>query len=251
MNIGQFVYINGHRGDLSAEEKICSTHVHSQGKQLSEESGEWTVPGADAQKIWITVTATDGGSVSRKFIYAYQIASGNPSESATPTESATSSHPDQQATESSAADSAAATGLLSSGKPAQQSSVSQWSNANDSQGAVDGIINGSFGFCTGKQPNPWWQVDLGIISKLSEIVIYNRIDYNPERSRTIQVLLSTDNQTWKTVYSHDGTIFGGKDGRPLRVPLKGSSARFVKLQLAEDTWFHLDEVEIYGSAGSN
>ncbi|MEW6712770.1 MAG: discoidin domain-containing protein [Candidatus Riflebacteria bacterium] len=141
--------------------------------------------------------------------------------------------------------------LLSAGKTARQSSVSQWSNANDSQGGVDGVKNGGFGFHTASQPNPWWEVDLGAVAKLNEIVIFNRIDYNPERSRTIQVLLSGDGKTWQTFYKHDGTIFGGKDGRPLRVSLKGSLARFVRLQLAEETYFHLDEVEIFGNVRDN
>ncbi len=30
----------------------------------------------------------------------------------------------------------------------------------DARGAVDGVIDGSWGFHTGLQESPWWQVDL-------------------------------------------------------------------------------------------
>lgn len=130
-------------------------------------------------------------------------------------------------------------------RPSTQSSMSQWSRAGDAQGAVDGIKNGSYGFHTNREPRPWWQVDLGQVKPLTEIRVFNRLDYNPERSRTLHVLLSNDGSNWRLAYRHNGGIFGGKDGKPLIVSLKGLSARFVRLQLDETTWFHLDEVEIY------
>ena len=134
---------------------------------------------------------------------------------------------------------------IAKGRPASQSSRSSWSNANDPQGAVDGIKNGSFGFHTDNEVNPWWQVDLGSVFMLGEIRVFNRIDFNPERLRTLQVLVSTDGSGWKTVYRHNGAPIGGTDGNPLRVVLQGEPARFVRLQLAEKTWLHLDEVEVY------
>jgi len=134
---------------------------------------------------------------------------------------------------------------LASKRPAKQSSISQWSKPNDAQGAVDGVKNRSFGFHTNRERNPWWQVDLGAVTRLNEIRIFNRLDCCGERARTIQVLLSNDGIRWRRVYAHNGRLFGGADGKPLIVALKGNSARFVRLQLAETNWFHLDEVEIY------
>lgn len=134
---------------------------------------------------------------------------------------------------------------LALNRPAQQSSTSEWSKPNDSQGAVDGVKNGSFGFHTNQEKNPWWQVDLGEVKQLTEIRIFNRLDYNPERARTIQVLLSNDGVNWTRVFANDGSIFGGADGKRLNVPLTGKFARFVRLQLYETNYFHLDEVEIY------
>jgi len=48
------------------------------------------------------------------------------------------------------------------------------------------------------------------------------------------------------VFGNPGTVFGA-DGSPLRVSVKGLSARFVRLQLAETNYFHLDEVQVYGA----
>lgn len=137
---------------------------------------------------------------------------------------------------------------LALNKPAQQSSTSQWSRPNDAQGAVDGIKNGGYAFHTNHEPNPWWQVDLQTMSTVSELRIYNRMDL-PERARTLQVLLSNDGVTWRRVYAHNGQPFGGADGKPLIVNLNGAQTRFVRLQLSETIWFHLDEVEVFGVVG--
>ena len=135
---------------------------------------------------------------------------------------------------------------LARGKPASQSSRSQWSRPDDPQGAVDGVINGSYAFHTNNEANPWWQVDLGARYRLSEVRLYNRLDCCGERARTLQVMLSDDGRNWRTVYRHNGAVFGGKDGKPLVLPLSGEQARHVRLQLNESNWFHLDEVEVMG-----
>jgi hypothetical protein len=131
-------------------------------------------------------------------------------------------------------------------KPSQQSSLSEWSRGPDeARGGNDGLKGGNWGFHTAEEQNPWWQVDLEKSYWIGEIRIYNRRDF-AERARTIQVLLSKDGLNWKKVYSHDGTPWGG-DGKPLSVyPQTGTDGfRFVRLQLNERTFLHLDEVEVY------
>ena len=135
---------------------------------------------------------------------------------------------------------------LARGKPASQSSTSQWSNPNDAQGAVDGVINGGYGFHTNNEANPWWQVDLGGNAAIDEVRLHNRLDCCRERARSVRILLSDDGRAWRTAYRHDGSLFGGKDGKPLKAPLGGASARYLRLQLNESNWFHLDEVEVMG-----
>jgi FkbM family methyltransferase len=140
-------------------------------------------------------------------------------------------------------------GNLALNKSATQSSWTEWSDnflaARGPGGGVNGHISGYFGFHTDEEDRPWWQVDLESQHNLNEIRIYNRVDSGRERARTLQVLLSNDGQEWRCVHDQAGYTFGGKDGRPLRVFLGDEVARYVRLQLNERNFMHLDEVEIY------
>lgn len=139
-------------------------------------------------------------------------------------------------------------GNLALGKPATQSSLSQWSNcgpAQDPGGGANGVISGLYGFHTDFEVRPWWQVDLGAIYPMREVRVYNRMDSGQERSRTLQVLVSTEGATWTEVHDQAGKTFGGADGQPLRVMLNNVTGRYVRLQLAEFTSLHLDEVQVF------
>lgn len=121
--------------------------------------------------------------------------------------------------------------------------------ALDAAGGVDGAKDGGFGFHTNREARPWWQVDLGDAGPLDRVVVFNRCTPDAARARTLRVLLCDDDRTWREVYAHDGTVFGGgADGKPLAVPLAGAKGRFLRVQVAEDTWLHLDEVEVYAAA---
>jgi hypothetical protein len=136
-------------------------------------------------------------------------------------------------------------GNIALGRPARQSSQSQWSNANDAQGAVDGKKTNGFGFHTATESQPWWEVDLGRVCPLGRLRVYNRMDCCGERARSLQVLLSSDGGgTWQTAYRHDGSAFGGNDGRPLVVDLGGKPGRIVRIQLTTNDYLHFDEVEL-------
>jgi sulfur carrier protein ThiS len=132
-------------------------------------------------------------------------------------------------------------------KPAQQSSVSKWSKPDESRKVVNGEKNGKFSFCTNKEINPWWQVDLEETYTLTEVRIYNRLDAGSERANTLRILLSSDATNWEEVYAHDKSLqIGGIDGTPLIVSMNSKVARYVRLQLNEENYLHLDEVEVYG-----
>ncbi len=136
---------------------------------------------------------------------------------------------------------------LALNKPTAQSSVYQPEQYGyNPHGACNGKKTGEFGFHTLKEDQPWWQIDLQGIDQLSEIKIYNRINCK-ERACTLNVLLSQDALNWELCYSNDQeNIFGGIDEKPLIVNLPHKLARFVRLQLRENEYLHLDEVEIYG-----
>ena len=133
-----------------------------------------------------------------------------------------------------------------------QSSLSAYSTADDARGAGDGRRTGSYGFHTEVEANPWWMADLGRPCRLEACLIFNRMDGAAVRARTLQLWTSPDDVEWRLRYAHAGQpVFGGVedlDGMPpLLVDLRGVEGRFVKLQLAETTALHLDEVEIYGA----
>ncbi len=139
---------------------------------------------------------------------------------------------------------------LALNKPAQQSSTYMLSKPADARGGVDGIKDGTFGFHTNQETNPWWQVDLQSISTLSEIRIFNRLDCCAERAGTLQIRLSNDGANWTGVLSNAGFVFGGVDGKPLIYKVEAyRQARYVRLQLNEYNFLHLDEVEIWGTPG--
>jgi hypothetical protein len=117
-------------------------------------------------------------------------------------------------------------------------------------GAVNGVKTGKYGFHTRLEKDPWWQLDFGERRVFDHIVLYNRLDGPCKpRARTLRVMISYDEETWTQLYSHDGTPFGGIDGFPLHIRCAGAEARFIRLQLNETNYLHLDQVEIYGPKG--
>lgn len=134
-------------------------------------------------------------------------------------------------------------------KPTRQSSISMKGKVSSS--AVNGSKDGNPSFCTEKETNPWWEVDLDQDYIINEIRLYNCIDYNDESVKTLKVLISSDQENWETVYINDEQlVFGGVAGRPLLIEIKNQQTRYIRLQLNEFTQFHLDEVEVYGTLSS-
>ena len=112
------------------------------------------------------------------------------------------------------------------------------------QGAVNGIVSGSFGFHTDHEAEPWWKVDLGKVEQVDLIRVFNRLDpMCRDRARTLKVLGSSDGEEWTELYRHSGVAFGGADGNPLVLTVD-KKMRYVKLALAEPNFLHLDEVQV-------
>ena len=131
-------------------------------------------------------------------------------------------------------------------RPARQSSLSIWSvSADDAQGGNNGARTGRYGFHTDIELNPWWMVDLGGSRAIQEIRVFNRLDVAAERASSLRILISDDQERWKLIHDQGGRIFGGIDGRPLRIKPKSVAARYVRLQLCATEQLHLDEVEVY------
>jgi hypothetical protein len=145
---------------------------------------------------------------------------------------------------------------LALGKPADQSSVSDWSlgrtTTEDAAGAVNGRITGGHQFHTQFEASPWWSVDLLGIARIEEIRVYNRVDSVgcARRLRYFFIETSPDGADWSMVYAkHDESMVGGADGSPLLVRFdEPIAARFVKLTAVDSAFLHFDQVEIYGEA---
>ncbi len=129
------------------------------------------------------------------------------------------------------------------GKPASQSSTSQWSVRDDeARGAVNGPVSGAFSFHTEMEYRPWWMVDLLAREDVSRIRVFNRME-NRERANLLQVYVSEDGFRWTLAGSHAGEPFGGADGNPLDVPVN-QKIRFVRLEVPGEAVLHLDQVHV-------
>ena len=132
-------------------------------------------------------------------------------------------------------------------KPATQSSLSRYSAPCDATGAVNGEVTGAFGFHTAKEDRPWWQVDLLEPTPLGEVLVFNRIDACAARAYSFVLKLGDEAGRFHEVYAQNGRPFGGRDGTPARIALKGAQARFVRIELTSHDHLHLDEVEVYAA----
>ena len=118
----------------------------------------------------------------------------------------------------------------------------------DAAGAVDGIIDGKWGFHTALEPNPYWHVDLGETADIGKILLYNRCDNCAVRNNDIILSLSDDGKTWNKVWQNNGTVFyGATDSKPLVVDFseKPHRGQYLRLSLEGTTVLHLDEVQVF------
>jgi len=118
-----------------------------------------------------------------------------------------------------------ATRNLSRRKTATQSSVA---NNGVASRAVDGNTNGNWYSNsvthTAGELSPWWQVDLGALQPVGDVVLYNRTDCCSERLTNFKVLVSADGVTWSE------KAFPGQAGVLERISMN-RLARYVRVQL--------------------
>lgn len=143
---------------------------------------------------------------------------------------------------------------LSRCKQAAQSSISRWSRVADrgldAAGALNGVIDGGYKFHTDLEDGPWWMVDLGEPSGVSEIRIFNRMDQQGVAERASRLAIDVGFEVGHLVEvcrRASPEPFGGADGHPLifrpSIPIPG---RFVRIRLLTRNYLHLDQVEVYG-----
>ncbi len=147
--------------------------------------------------------------------------------------------------------------VLSDGKPSAQSSTYGGGGAHL---AVDGNVDGNYG--AGSVSNtlldspPWWNVDLGNLTSISQITIFNRTDCCADRLKRFYVFVSDSPFT-----SSDPLVTAGQPGVGTSLQDAGSgqvpsqfvlpwagTGRFVRVQLAEPDYLALAEVRVLGTA---
>ncbi len=150
-----------------------------------------------------------------------------------------------------------AAGNLALDRPCRQSSLHATSRkplgarldplAIDARGAASGVLTGRAGFRTGVEERPWWQVDLGGVHEVREVVLFGtREPVLP--ARVLDLLVSLDGETWAEVFRTDaGGLVGLGGPITCRLP-RPSPSRFVRIRLDGVGSLALDEVEVFAGA---
>jgi len=146
---------------------------------------------------------------------------------------------------------------LSQGKFASQSSTSHNGSASRAvDGNTDGNYRSSSTTHTATQAQPWWQVDLGNISRITHINLYNRTDDCCRfRLSEFYVLISDTPFASDSLGSSlsnpnvDSFYYSPTAGDPTSIDINGNG-RYVRVQLAGNNPLSLAEVEVFGTDDS-
>ena len=129
---------------------------------------------------------------------------------------------------------------ISEGASVSYSSTdTQWAPKKDT---LTTTMEGLMSFHTNKENRPWLVVDLGSVKEIQGAQIINRNEeglYN--RAVPLEMFVSSDNQKWEKVWRTEAAKREWLIG--LDKPVK---ARYVKLQVAANSVFHLKGVKIFG-----
>jgi hypothetical protein len=143
---------------------------------------------------------------------------------------------------------------LARGKATTSSSVA-W--GGDPSRAVDGNTSGVYADNSATHTDiaaqPWWQVDLGEVSALQSIQVFNRTDCCSQRLGNFYLLVSPSDMAGRTLAQllADPTVtkvpVASLNGAAsLAVTLAGASGRYVRVQLSATGYLSLAEVQVFG-----
>jgi hypothetical protein len=147
---------------------------------------------------------------------------------------------------------------LALGKVTRQSSTLDNPLNPISDRAVDGNISGNYNDVTvthtaGTDNEPFWQVDLGAVSDIDNVELWNRTDCCSDRLRNFWLFVSDHDFAATTiaglraesgVYAY---VYPGQVGRNVNF-LINRPGRFVRVQLASRDYLQLAEVQVWAPA---
>jgi len=131
---------------------------------------------------------------------------------------------------------------LAQGRPATQSSTYNGGAASRAvDGNTDGVFNNGSVTHTDSTAQAWWQVDLGAVVDIGDVVLYNRTDCCTTRLSDFDIKVSNDAASWTTVRGFTGAA-------PARTPLAVHAlGRYVRVQLRGTNNLSLAEVQVFRS----
>lgn len=132
---------------------------------------------------------------------------------------------------------------LALGANASQSSTAYGA---DARRAVDGNTDGNY-FSSGKSvthtadaEGSWWEVDLGTMRQIENIVLWNRTDCCAERLSNFSIIIKNGtNVVWRHNVS-------GQAPTQLAIPVQGVNGQTVRIELADKNPLSLAEVQAMG-----
>ncbi|MFT6995231.1 MAG: hypothetical protein ACJA1P_001974, partial [Maribacter sp.] len=150
---------------------------------------------------------------------------------------------------------------LALGKSAEQSS--NYQDVGFASYAVDGNLNGTIQYLdlqhTNSELSPWWQVDLGLISNIQDVLVYNRQSDNPDvLKRLADFYVFTSNipfsktATLQEIFTNpnvENHYYGGTVNGSATISI-GKEARYLRIQFLSDginnRVMHMAEVQVMG-----
>ncbi|MDO5979577.1 discoidin domain-containing protein [Flavivirga spongiicola] len=148
---------------------------------------------------------------------------------------------------------------LALNKTATQSSTSGSYVASKSiDGNTSGIIwpDGE-GSHTNQESQPWWQVDLGAVSNITDVKVYNRTDCCADRLTNYHIFVSDAPFTSTTIAGSQGQSGVGDFHETGQTATPSSRAvnrtgRYIRIQLENTNGIlHMGEVQVFGTASSS
>ncbi|WP_010182123.1 Ig-like domain-containing protein [Aquimarina agarilytica] len=144
---------------------------------------------------------------------------------------------------------------LALNKPATHSSTYLNNNNFSAAAAVDGsLANNNFNH-TENDTNAWLQVDLGVVSDITTIEVYNRTNCCINRLSNFHVFVSdtpfaSTNLNTTINQSGVGNFFtSGQAGSPTTLNVN-RTGRFVRVQLSGTNFLHVKELVVNGTTGN-
>jgi hypothetical protein len=129
---------------------------------------------------------------------------------------------------------------LAEHRPSTQSSTDF---GGDAARAVDGNTDGNFFdnsvTHTSLEAQPWWQVDLGMVTNIGKVILYNRTDCCASRLSNFDILTSNDGSDWQLALNVPGTA-----SNPAVISMS-STGRFVRVRLRGTDYLSLAEVRVF------